>query len=264
LHRLPEQMVEEYEQVKQYDILNQQSVANCGRTLNVSLSQMEGTAHPAIIAHARRWGMEHTLATMFLELPLNLYTAFCVYRQPTSRPYSERERRITERVVPHIVQAWHLNEVHFLEAPASPPQALPRARALIDRFGVLHNAEPGLPALLRCEVSDWQGPHVPSGMLAALRDRAREFKGRAVVVSVVRELPDRRWLISARARAAIDALTQREMTVARLFAAGKTHKDIARALNTSPATVRTQIQTIYLKLGVRTKIDLATHVAYAS
>lgn len=264
LHNLPARMIEEYEQVKQYDVLNQQSVANCGRTFNVSLDQMEATAHPAIITHARRWGMEHTLATMILESPLNLYTAFCVYRQRTSRAFSERERRITEGVVPHIVQAWHLNELHFLDAPAAPARAAPRARALIDRFGVLHNAEPGLPALLRREMSDWQGPSVPSTVLAALRDGATEFKGRAVVVSLLRELPDGRLLISARARVPVDALTQRERTVARLFAAGKTHKQIAHTLNTSPSTVRTQIQTIYLKLGVRTKIDLATHVAYAS
>src|SRR5215831_3290381 len=48
LHRLPPQMMEEYEDVKQYDVLNQQAVAHCGRTLNVSLAEAAPTAHPAI------------------------------------------------------------------------------------------------------------------------------------------------------------------------------------------------------------------------
>ena len=262
LHNLPPRMIEEYERVKQYDILNQQSVAQCGRTLNVSLNQVETRVHPEMIAHARRWGMEHTLATMILETPLNLYTAFCVYRKATSRPFSERERRTVERIVPHVVQAWHLNELRFIDAPPAPTQAVPRARGLIDQFGILHNAEPNLPALLRREMSEWQGPGIPADMLASLRDPTKEFSGRAVVVSVLRELPDQRLLISVRARALVDGLTKREMTVAREFASGKTYRQIATTLKTSPTTVRTQIQTIYMKLGVRTKVDLAKHVEH--
>lgn len=264
LHNLPAGMLDEYERVKQYDTLNQQSVAQCGRTLNVSLAQAETTTHPLMIAHARRWQMEHTLATMILESPLNLYTAFCVYRPAAKRPFSERARALTERIVPHLVQAWHLNELHFLDAPRAHAQPAPRARALIDRFGILHNAEPGLPALFRREVPEWQGPAIPPAMLAMLRDPAKEFRGGAVVVSVLRELPDQRLLITVRARAPVDTLTKREMTVAREFASGKTYKEIAHTLKTSPATVRTQIETVYAKLGVRTKVDLAKQVADVS
>ena len=264
LHNLASRMVDEYERVKQYDTLNQQSVAQCGRTLNVSLAQVEKTTHPLMVAHARRWKMEHTLATMHLESPLNLYTAFCVYRAATRRPFSERERALTERIVPHLVQAWHLNELHYLDAPAASGEHAPRARALIDRFGILHNAEPGLGPLLQREVPGWQGPAIPSTMLAMLHEPAKEFRGGAVVVSVLRELPDRRLLIMVRARAPVDTLTRREMTVAREFASGKTYKEIAHALKTSPSTVRTQIQTVYEKLGVRTKVDLAKHVAAVS
>ncbi len=260
LHNLPDQMMEEYDQVKQYDILNQQSVAHCGRTLNVSLTSVEKVAHPAIVAHARRWGMEHTLATMILESPLNLYTALCLYRSAARRPFSERERHWIESIVPHLVQAWHLNAMHFL-APPAPAHAAPRARALIDGFGVVHHAEPGLAALLRHEMPSWEGPRVPAVILDGLQNRGCEFRGNALVVSIVRELPDRRLLISVRSRAPVDALTRRELTIAREFASGKTYKEIAKTLGTSPATVRSQIQTVYAKLGVRTKVDLIKHVS---
>jgi DNA-binding CsgD family transcriptional regulator len=262
LHKLPARMMEEYEHLKQYDVLNQQSVAQCGTTLNVSLVQVDGTTHPAMIAHARRWGMEHTLATMILESPLNLYTAVCIYRNATRHPFSERDRRRIERIAPHLVQAWHLNALHFLEGPPAAAPAVPRARAVIDRFGLLHHAEAGLAALFRCEVPDWEGPNVPAPIAAAIRQGAPEFRGNAIVASVLRDLPDKRLLISVRARAPVDALTRREMTVAREFASGKTYKEIAGLLGTSPATVRTQIERIYAKLGVRTKVELVKHVSH--
>lgn len=261
LHKLPARMMEEYEDVKQYDVLNQQSIAQCGKTLNVSLAQVESATHPAMIAHVRRWGMEHTLATMILESPLNLYTAFCIYRNATRRPFSERDRRRIERIAPHLVQAWHLNALHFLDVPPPAAPAVPRARAVIDRFGVLHHAEAGLAALFRSEVADWEGPNVPAPIAAAFRQGAPEFRGHAIVASVLRELPDKRLMISVRARAPVDALTRREITVAREFASGKTYKEIAGLLSTSPATVRTQIERIYAKLGVRTKVELVKHVS---
>ena len=42
----------------------------------------------------------------------------------------------------------------------------------------------------------------------------------------------------------------REWTIARRIAKGESHKEIAQALNRSPATVRNQIQAIYEKLQV--------------
>lgn len=263
LHNLSAQMIEEYERVKQYDVLNQQAVAHCGRTFNVTIDDVKDQVHPAMLAHARKWRLEHTLATMILETPVNLYTAFCLYRPAAQRPFSERERQRAEAAVPHLVQAWHLSELRFLAAPSPAPREVPRALALIDRFGIIHNAESGVAPLLRREAPEWQGPSVPAELLEALRQNASQFRGHAIVASVVRQLPDRRLLIAIRARAAVDTLTKRETTVAREFASGKTYKEIAKALKTSPTTVRTQIQTIYMKLGVGTKVDLARHVAHS-
>jgi len=264
LHGIPEQMIEEYEAVKQYDILNQQAVANSGRTVNVSLATVEGVAHPAILAHAHRWGMEHTLATMHLESPLNLFTAICLYRKDLDRPFSECEREEAEAAVPHLVQAWHINNIHFLDVPPSRPITPSRARGLVDRFGVLHNHEPGLTALFRHEDPAWQGPTVPAPLMVFFENGARQYKGTAIIASLVRQLPDRTYVISVRARAAIDALSKRELAVAREFAAGRTYREIARAFGTSPTTVRSQIQIIYTKLNVRSKIDLARHVDRSS
>jgi DNA-binding CsgD family transcriptional regulator len=209
LHGLPAQMMEEYEQVKQYDMLNQQAVAHCGRTIN---------------------------------------------------SFSEAERQFNEAIAPHLVQAWHLNAIQFLDTPASPVAGLARARAIVDRYGVLYNVEPAFAPLIRRDIRDWEGPRLPMHMVAALDRKEREHRSASLVLSVVRELPDDMFLVSVRARAPIDALSPRELMVAREFASGKTHKEIAKLFGTSPTTVRTQIQVIYTKLDVRTKVDLVREI----
>ncbi len=54
-----------------------------------------------------------------------------------------------------------------------------------------------------------------------------------------------------------EALTKREQEVAETYAAGQSYKEIARELGLSPTTVRSHLRTVYSKLGVTSKIELA-------
>jgi len=264
LHGLPPQMLEEYEHVKQYDVVNQQAVTHPGTTMNVSLEESTPIAHPDIVRHARKWRMEHTLATILLESPINLFTAVCLYRNDRNCPFSEAERLFAEAIVPHLVQAWHLNAIQFLDAPNPPIQAVPRTRAVVDRYGVLYNVEPSFSGLIRSEIPDWEGPSLPVAFVSALERRDRQYRSGGLVMSIARELPDEMFVVSVRRRARIDALSRRELMVAREFASGKTHKEIARQFGTSPTTVRTQIRDIYAKLEVRSKVELIHEVQRSS
>jgi DNA-binding CsgD family transcriptional regulator len=230
----------------------------------VALRQAERKAHPEVVAHARRWRMEQTLATVVLESPLNLYTVVSLYRADPERPYAERERRFKEAVMPHLVAAWHANALQFLDAPTELRAGGPRARAVIDPFGVIHNAEPGLVELLRLEQPGWEGPTVPRSLIGIVERDRRDVAGRAVVVTRLRTLDDGTLVVSLRRRGRVDSLSARELTVAREFASGKTHTEIAGALGTSPATVRSQLQAAYTKLGVCTKVELAKSLEDAS
>ena len=54
-----------------------------------------------------------------------------------------------------------------------------------------------------------------------------------------------------------DVLSKREKEVATAYASGESYKEIARSLGLSPTTVRTHLRTVYSKLGVTSKIELA-------
>jgi DNA-binding CsgD family transcriptional regulator len=58
-------------------------------------------------------------------------------------------------------------------------------------------------------------------------------------------------------RAAFAALSERERQIAQLLAAGLQNKEIAQVFGTSPNTIRKQTVSIFAKLGVRGRIDVA-------
>jgi DNA-binding NarL/FixJ family response regulator len=60
-----------------------------------------------------------------------------------------------------------------------------------------------------------------------------------------------------------DALGPRERQIAALLAEGKSYKEIAGELGMGLSSVCTRVKTVYLKLGVHSKLDLQRAVADA-
>jgi DNA-binding NarL/FixJ family response regulator len=63
----------------------------------------------------------------------------------------------------------------------------------------------------------------------------------------------------ARAHAAADGLTPREIEVLRLLAAGRSNPEIAATLVISVKTVERHLANVYAKIGARTRVDAATY-----
>jgi DNA-binding CsgD family transcriptional regulator len=87
--------------------------------------------------------------------------------------------------------------------------------------------------------------------LSRARDLAAEMGHRPLLAQIEQELPR-----IAAARSGTE-LTAAERRVADLIAAGATNRDAAAALFVSVRTVETHVASIYRKLGVRTRAELA-------
>ena len=258
LHRLPKRKMHDYEQVKQSDILYRKGIANPGRTSVANLTKLEKSLDPGLVEYAHRYDLENVLSTVWKDAVLQIYTAVSFYRGETGKPFTERERRLKEQLMPHLVEAWNLNAIRYVDRPTGAQPERVRMRALVDREGMLYNAEPGFAELMRAEFPEWQWPVLPRALAAPLLGAGGEsFRGEAIVASRLREIEEGMFLISARALAGIDRLSPRERSVARAFAMGQTHKQIAAELGIAPATVRNQLQSAYAKLSVNSKIELA-------
>ncbi|HXD41197.1 MAG TPA: helix-turn-helix transcriptional regulator, partial [Ramlibacter sp.] len=82
----------------------------------------------------------------------------------------------------------------------------------------------------------------------ALLGEVDYFTGRLIIVR--RNLEHGLLFLKARERHAVDALSAREFLVARLLTSGLTHKQVAAKLERSPDTIRSQVKTIFEKLGI--------------
>lgn len=260
LHGLPMEMLPEADRLYPHNLPLHEAARRPGRTVNVSMDRVEDVVHPDAVAFGRRWGLIHTLTTMVAEAPLNLFSIVCLYRSDPRNRFSERERRLKQSVAPHLVAAWRMNAMHFLDGTTRPARSIGSARVLVAENGEISTAEPGLADLLRAETREWRGPLLADALLPLARGDVAEYKGRAVVASRVRTLDDGAVVLSVRRRVPVDGLSARELEVAREFASGKSHKEIAALCGTSPQTVRSQIRAAYAKLGVTTKVELLKQI----
>lgn len=263
---LPMQMMVDYEAVKQHDTLSARALARPGTTINVSVDRSRWPLHAAMVAHVRKWGLDHALGTVNLDPALNLCNAVSLYRRAASPAFTARERGFKQRLMVHLVEAWNLNALMFVERPQSVVASAGRAWALADQQGMIYNGEAGLSALLRTEFPAWMGPRLPEPLALALAPRPSStqplapslpfYVGQQIVATIERELDDGMRLVRIRPLGHADRLSVRERVVARHFADGLTHKEIARQLGVTPSTVRNQLQAVYQKLGVRSKLAL--------
>lgn len=256
LHRREMALMASWEKVKHEDVIIGQALGYPGRPIRTSLSDPIWDKSPGVRAHCRQHGIGHVLCTFVHDSHTGLYHFISVYRTPAEPPFGERDEGIKRLLAPHLAQAVNMSRLRHLRATAS-GRGMCAQLAVVDREGVIYEAEPGFFPLLEAEWPGWQGPRLP----AAITDLASDgecYTGERVVIvgSTVKDM----YVLSARTVSPIDRLSRREFEIAQLYGRGIDHKEIARKLCISPATVRNHVQAIYLKVGLQDKAQLAAQL----
>jgi DNA-binding CsgD family transcriptional regulator len=259
VYRQPPEMMENWERIKQHDTVSFEAFGRIGQTVNAALTTdpaWQSRFHSDAMAHVKRFGMEHVLATIMADPVLGLFAAVSFYRADSAQPFSEAERLFKQNLVPHLAEVWNTNRFNFMHV-AHNDSALPdHALAICDRKGVLYNASQNFARLMFIEWRDWQGPQLPGVLLGILNDtRKRRYTGLAIVATI-KPLNDM-LLLGLRKKSVVDQLSPRELEVARRFARGMEYRKIAVELNIAPATVRNHLQAIYSTLEVSNKVEMA-------
>jgi DNA-binding CsgD family transcriptional regulator len=251
-------MMQNWERIKQFDVLGYEAFSRMGNTLNAPLTDPAWRArvHPDVMAHINRFGMVHTLTTISAVPVLQLVSTISFYRADPERPFSDAERQLKQNLIPHLVETWNTNRLAFTHSPGNREIQLHRARAIFDKLGVLHNASRNFDVLMHAEWPDWQGPLLPPVLPDTLSDEGtHQYTGKNIVATS-RALNDL-FLLSIRKKSVVDDLSPRELGVAKLSGQGKDFREIAEELHLAPATVRNHLQAIYTKLGVNNKVEMA-------
>ncbi len=254
--RLAPGLREAWTPLEDRDVLGRAAFAALGRTVNATAREM--VTDPEVLERiVEAFGLEHAIVTCLVDPSTSLISAITLIRGAAGPRFSEEERRLKERLTPHLVEAYATRRLIHLTETRHRERGSGYVTAACDGEALLHVVSQEFLALLRREWPGWRGPTLPPP-LAGLVGGLGPFRGVGIVVMFdpANELI---WL-RARRRGLVDDLSPREAEVARLSAAGQSNKEIAQALGVSPFTVRNQLTAIYSKLGVSTRTELAVQV----
>jgi DNA-binding CsgD family transcriptional regulator len=249
LHRLGPDMIAGYEEVKHQDFaaaaMSGQARATRGFNADALFTDGKG---PDFRAYLSRFKLENCFLTTRTDEKTDFTQWISLFRAKAADHCTHEEAQFLHQLAPHVMQALALNRVVHLDRLVPGHAAPQRGAAISDLRGVVYHADPRFKELLAVEWTDWKGPALPKPLLAQLLSGHERFAGNTLVVN--RRVEHRLLFLSARPRCPADNLTDRESAIAQLIAKGNTHKEIARLLDRSPATVRNHIQSIYAKLSV--------------
>lgn len=259
LHRQPPALMESWERMKHLDVVAVAAMSSPGRTQRFVIDEVFADS-PLALAHCRAFGLAHVLCTGAIAQRAGSYLALSLYRHQGEPAFEEVERSTVELLVPHVVEAVRKAHLEQLRRAARVVRPSHQAAAIVNRAGVVLEADPAFVDLLAAAYPEWSGPWLPSA-IAPLAD-ARAAARHAIGPLVFRVDPaDDLVLVHARRATPFDTLTAREREVARLFADGESTKEVAARLGIAANTVRVHLGRVYEKLGVVNKAELASMLA---
>ena len=255
LHALPSGAMSEFEHARGSELIS----ALSGHVVCHSIEQLPNYIgdRTTLDWHSRQFGMPHSICVLWPD-PRTAGRQFVMLTRKTAA-FNSAEVDEFGFVAPHMMLSYASSRALFLSRPAGNERRVAAAAVgIFDRHGLLHDQQPSFVSTLRREWADWPGQRLPEPLseLAARRAGSSwRFLG-AQVRADFAPLADL-YIVTARPRHSADALTPREGEVAESYAAGKNFREIATALQLSPATVRSHLRNVFGKLQIRNKSQLA-------
>ena len=181
-----------------------------------------------------------------------------LYRHHDVR-FAETDAACLHGLWTHLSRALAINRARAIERNTSTSKDKDHGMAsgLITAEGTVQIADPRFFSLMEREWPEEAPEVVPEHVMAELLS-GKPFRGTQIEMSLVRQQDSH--LCRIRPVNAMEILTPREFVVARRFAAGMSHKQIARELGVSHHTVRNQLAHLYRKLNLHDKASLAQYL----
>ena len=180
-----------------------------------------------------------------------------LYRQHDVR-FAETDAACLHGLWTHLSRALMINQARAIErntGKSSNDRGM--ASGLITTEGTIEIADPRFFSLLEREWSELEPGVVPAEAMEVLLS-GKTYRGKQIEITLVRQQGGH--LCRIRPVNAMEILTPREFVVARRFASGMSHKQIARELGVSHHTVRNQLAHLYRKLNLHDKASLAQYL----
>jgi DNA-binding CsgD family transcriptional regulator len=158
----------------------------------------------------------------------------------------------------HLSRALAINRSRVYERQFGQEKSLGMASGLITQDGQVEIGDQRLFDLFEREWPESAPDRIPAHVMEILA-AGKTFRGTQIEINLYRQ--NGQLTCRVRPVGAMEILSPREFVVARRFAAGMSHKQIARELGVSHHTVRNQLAHLYRKLNLHDKVSLAQYLA---
>lgn len=214
-----------------------------------------GSRRQSVAKFARRHDLRHLL--LFGDAPEGgSPMRWIVLYRGTDRAFGPQAVARFGAAWDHVSCSLDLNRAHA--SPRSTASGPRHALALVDADGSYQAVDPLFHDLVALEWPHADSLRLPPPALAALAT-GDAFHGS--LISVTCRRLGARLVCEARRCSIARRLSPRERVVAHHYAAGLTHKEVARQVSSSPHTVRAQLAQVYRKLAVQDKTALVRCLA---
>ncbi len=158
----------------------------------------------------------------------------------------------------HLSRALAINRSRVYDRQQGRDKSQSVASGLVTQEGQVELGDQRLFDLFEREWPESAPDRIPAHVMEILV-AGKTFRGTQIEVNLYRQ--NGQLTCRVRPVGAMEILSPREFVVARRFAAGMSHKQIARELGVSHHTVRNQLAHLYRKLNLHDKVALAQYLA---
>lgn len=252
VHARDQRILGDYKALSAADPVTAAFVAGLAQPLVVDCQALYGRRRQeALQGFTQAHGLRHLM--LFGDVPAQDGAGrWLVLYRSDDTPFSEADADCLHAAWLHVSRAIGQHRAALLDR--FDPASGQRACALVGEGGRLQVADRRFIALLRQEWPGFAGGRLPPALEQPLA-RGLPYRGRHVEIQA-QPHGGFHVCVATPVRSMV-SLTPGENAVARRFAAGMSHKQVARELGVSPHTVRAQLATVYAKLGVHDKAALA-------
>lgn len=198
--------------------------------------------------------------TMFMDTRTRVVDGIVLMRKTAALQFSEKERLLVQALVPHLHQTRIANQIERGSDILNEGLRASYHTLVCSNDGLVIASEEQASTKLLQQWPGWDGGKLPGDLTNTIKMAVSEYTAKRLgctnVVAWVHP-GQNQTLVRLREPNAIDTLGQREFTVAEQFATGSTYKEIAKTIGSSPSTVSNQLSSIYIKLGISNKSELA-------
>lgn len=192
----------------------------------------------------------------------NGFEILSLYKQNRQQDPISRSANYLCYLMPHLVKLYNNHQIHTMAKSTVAKHGNQFQLAIATKNGILDSSENDFIKRLLCEWPTWSGPELPLSLVERINDnKFVNYQGNNIVIYFKKQ--DKYIYLFARGIADIDKLSNRELTISKLFSLGKTYKEIAKYIDISPSTVRVHLNKAYIKLNINSKIQLVNIIRQA-